>query len=462
MKLRLRALGAGVAVASVTAGLMVAMSGPASATSPLPHDPSYELGTLAFYDASGARVTHGSLTDDPFSTYAVASTDDPVTTNTKATLYGYLPVNGVAPGAWSGEVLSASTTFPVVGGPAQVTLGANRPVATSANGDTTLDTLTQDYPNAASDSYAGMYQLRVKTAGNTKWWSADIQVDTGAGTWTQVYPDVTPTASATSLAVSPASPSYVGQAVTLTANVTPTGATGTVQFKDGGADLGAPVAVTSDQAQLTTSALAEGTHSLTAVFTAADPVSYAGSTSTAKSYAVLGAPAWRPVLAGYHRVGLTDSCLASFANNASLTYAWYVNDAPVAGATAATYKPAESYYGKYLTCRVTASNPAGTATAVSLPYKIGVGPALVPTARPYLSGPHHYGSYEVCNRGTWSPAAQGYYYQWYVGSYKISGATAYRYLVPKAYYGKVISCVVTVRRTYWTNGAYRTPGVKIT
>jgi hypothetical protein len=76
-----------------------------------------------------------------------------------------------------------------------------------------------------------------------------------------------PTATSTSLGVSPASPQPFGSSVTLTATVTPTAATGSVQFKDGGANLGAPVAVSGGTAVLVTSALTVGAHSLTAQFT---------------------------------------------------------------------------------------------------------------------------------------------------------------------------------------------------
>ncbi|MFF2850655.1 Ig-like domain repeat protein [Streptomyces sp. NPDC058001] len=71
----------------------------------------------------------------------------------------------------------------------------------------------------------------------------------------------------TALAVSPSGSTDQGDAVTLTATVSPAGATGTVQFRDGATALGSPVAVTSGTAALTTSNLTVGSHSLTAEFT---------------------------------------------------------------------------------------------------------------------------------------------------------------------------------------------------
>jgi len=90
---------------------------------------------------------------------------------------------------------------------------------------------------------------------------------------------VTPTS--TTLTVSPASPVAQGTLVTLTAAVTPAEASGTVQFKDGTTNIGNPVTVTNGTASGTTSALAAGSHQLTAVFTPTDPAAFSPSTSPA-------------------------------------------------------------------------------------------------------------------------------------------------------------------------------------
>src|SRR5215470_6000985 len=90
-------------------------------------------------------------------------------------------------------------------------------------------------------------------------------------------------ATSTSLTSTP-NPSTAGQAVTLRATVSPappaTGVpTGTVTFRDGAATLGAPVALTNGVATLVTSALAVGSHSLTAVYSGDDD--FLASTSAA-------------------------------------------------------------------------------------------------------------------------------------------------------------------------------------
>jgi hypothetical protein len=107
-------------------------------------------------------------------------------------------------------------------------------------------------------------------------------------------------ATSTALA-SNLNPSTVGQSVTFTATITGASPTGTVQFKDGATNLGAVVAVSgAATAQLTTSALTQGTHAITAVYsgdannaTSTSPVvdqvvnaGAAGATTTALSSSV--------------------------------------------------------------------------------------------------------------------------------------------------------------------------------
>jgi hypothetical protein len=91
------------------------------------------------------------------------------------------------------------------------------------------------------------------------------------------------TATQTALAATPASPITAGTQTTLTASITPANATGTVQFMDGTTNLGAPVAVAGGAAS-TAVTLAQGSHSLTAVFTGSG--SFGNSTSTAVPYQV--------------------------------------------------------------------------------------------------------------------------------------------------------------------------------
>ena len=88
--------------------------------------------------------------------------------------------------------------------------------------------------------------------------------------------------STTTLASTP-NPSVVGQSVTLTATVTPSGASGSVEFFNGATSLGLGT-LTGGTATLATSTLAVGSHSLTAVY-GGEPL-YTGSASAATTQVV--------------------------------------------------------------------------------------------------------------------------------------------------------------------------------
>lgn len=93
-------------------------------------------------------------------------------------------------------------------------------------------------------------------------------------------------ATTTVLTVTPVAPAVEGTLQTLTATVSPSAATGSVQFNDGTNNIGSPVPVSNGTAT-TMATLAVGTHSLTAMFTPTPPTSmFASSTSAAVSYAV--------------------------------------------------------------------------------------------------------------------------------------------------------------------------------
>jgi phospholipase C len=93
-------------------------------------------------------------------------------------------------------------------------------------------------------------------------------------------------ASTTVALLSGINPSSLGESVTFTATITPQysgQASGTVTFKDGSATLGS-AAVSNDVANFTTSALAVGTHSITAVY--GGDGNFTGSTSSVLSQVV--------------------------------------------------------------------------------------------------------------------------------------------------------------------------------
>ncbi|HXZ65458.1 MAG TPA: MBG domain-containing protein, partial [Streptosporangiaceae bacterium] len=176
------------------------------------------------YNSSGQVVTGGSI-DSPVAAYVLGTAtlragDD------KATLFGYLPVQGEAPGQWQGEQLGSSTTYPDGSAPGSLAT-STLPVETGSSGDETIAQLMQDFPNNGTGAYAGVYVLRLRTSApdeglTTQYDSAEILVS--GSTWSVVAPTTTTTLS------SSANPSVYGQPVTFTATVAPADGGGTVAF----------------------------------------------------------------------------------------------------------------------------------------------------------------------------------------------------------------------------------------
>ncbi len=280
---------------TLTAGL----AGTASAAGSPPWEPdSSSVGSLTFYNAQGAQITGGNITDAPLAAYVVGSSSLR-SGDTKATLFGYLPVSGQLPGQWSGEALSASTNYPNALAPGA--LGASAlPTVSGSGADSSISVLASDFPNldTSNDGYAGIYQLRLKTSATgksqtTTYDSADIQIS--GSTWSVVYPTPSLTSTTTTLGASPISPQVQGTSVTLTATVSPA-APGTVQFKVGATNIGSPVTVSAGSASIATTSLPLGVDSLSAVFTPAAFAAYAGSTGGA-SFTITVPPAANTVTA---------------------------------------------------------------------------------------------------------------------------------------------------------------------
>ena len=148
---------------------------------------------------------------------------------------------------------------------------------------------------AAVKAAGGDYSLGfayTKNSGVTvvKTYFVHIHITAGTGDFTyqpvQVATVMTPTTTA--ITSSPASV-LTGASFSLTATVAPAAATGTVQFKNGAANLGSPVPVTAGVATLTGATITTaGTASITAVYSGDS--AYDVSTSPAASITVTAAP----------------------------------------------------------------------------------------------------------------------------------------------------------------------------
>ncbi len=112
--------------------------------------------------------------------------------------------------------------------------------------------------------------------------SEGAALNAGAGPLATIRISAPDVATTTTLTVPPTA--ATGSAVQLTATVAPAEASGTVQFKDGGANIGAPVPVNSGSASLSYSFGSVGAHNITAVYSGA--TGFASSTSAAQTVAV--------------------------------------------------------------------------------------------------------------------------------------------------------------------------------
>jgi YVTN family beta-propeller protein len=141
------------------------------------------------------------------------------------------------------------------------------------NGDTYVTAIsgTPSYSTSAGTT-PGDYAVTV--SGLT---SSNYSITFVAGTLT-----VTATPTTTTLVASPSTPQY-GDPVTLSASVSPSAVTGTISFYDGSVLLGSG-AVSGGTANLVTSTLSAGTHSITAIYNG--DVDYASSTSTPQTVTV--------------------------------------------------------------------------------------------------------------------------------------------------------------------------------
>ncbi|MCF3133795.1 Ig-like domain repeat protein [Streptomyces olivochromogenes] len=360
--------------------------------------------------------------------------------------------------------------FPADG---QIVVG-NSPISayqTSVDGGIVVP-LTQtmrDYANTAGfTTLQGRYDFTLTCRGA---FGSTTYGDFGSPIWftsNTAYQNTDPagsvTATTTTLTAAPASPVVEGTSVKLTATVAPNTAAGTVQFKDGAQALGSPVPVSSGTASLTTSALAVGSHSLTAEFTPSDASAYAPSTSAALPYTVkIKAPqvVTAPKVTGTVRVGSTVTCSATFSGATSYTYAWLRDGTVIGGATGRTRGLVAADYPHKIACRVTATNSTGSTTATSPSVTVALGPALKNTVRPSITGTPRVGKRLTAKPGSWNPTATSYGYTWKRDGHAIRGATHSTYVLTRGDKRHLITVTVVAKRAGYANGTMTSKSVRV-
>ncbi|OYD67548.1 beta strand repeat-containing protein [Rhodococcus sp. OK302] len=118
--------------------------------------------------------------------------------------------------------------------------------------------------------------------------SSSAGLNKGAGVLATI--DVTPADATTTTTLDAPTISSVGAEITLSASVAPSPAGGTVQFKDGETDLGAPIAVSGGTASMPYTFTTTGAHSVTAVFSGVDGFGGSTSAATVVNVAIASAP----------------------------------------------------------------------------------------------------------------------------------------------------------------------------
>jgi hypothetical protein len=280
MKRLLLSLTTFVAAGATASAVLIGLPASSGASANPPYEPDHSsVGGLFFYNSAGKAITGGSLTSAPFAAF-VKGTTAIRKGDTKATLFGYLPVKGQVPGQFSGEQLTTSDTYPTSKAPAGVH-ASTLPLVSLTSSDETLGNLYSDFPNAprSGNTYSGLYQLRLITSragssATSTYDSADIAVsnvttsggNVTGGTWKVVFSAKTATATHTTLKVKPKKKTIAhGKKIKLSVKVSPKAA-GTVRFLNG-KKLLKKVKLRKGKASFSTKKLKVGKHKLRAVFT---------------------------------------------------------------------------------------------------------------------------------------------------------------------------------------------------
>jgi hypothetical protein len=170
---------------------------------------------------------------------------------------------------------------------------------------------------------------------------AGTALDPVSFNWPVEQAPVVQPAVATSTALAAPAAATVGTSVPLSATVSPAGAVGSVGFFDGATSL-ATVPVASGTAWTSATFSAPGAHSITAVFTPADPSAFVASTSAAATVTVSAAP-----VANGPKIVVSKSVVSAAGETVTVTGSGF---SPVGTATNAARPPlAGKFGGVYVT-----------------------------------------------------------------------------------------------------------------
>jgi hypothetical protein len=187
--------------------------------------------------------------------------------------------------------------------------------------------------------------------------------------------------------------------------------------------------------------------------------------STTVSASFTPAPWIRPGVGGSPRVGILQRAVPGswVPADATVTYQWTSNGAPIPGATEATYLIPPEQVGREVEVSVTATAADGTPLGTRASNNIAdVYPAPMSSSAPVIAGTPTPWSTLSVNLGSWSPSPSSMSYRWLRDGKKIKGATGPTFVVRTKDRGHKISVRVTGRLLGYTTVTRTSAKVKIT
>ncbi|GCD89802.1 Ig-like domain repeat protein [Nocardioides sp. LS1] len=180
-------------------------------------------------------------------------------------------------------------------------------------------------------------------------------------------------------------------------------------------------------------------------------------------------PAGDVTVTGPKKVGTRLALQGPTWNPADATnkYQWLRDDAPIAGATLATYDLTALDLGHAIAVKVTGHKDGFTdATITSATVTPLVGDPITYVTKPTASGTGKVGRLLTAAPGTWTGGTEGgaepaFGYQWQRNGVAIPGAVGQQYQVQGVDAGKDLSVVVTATRPAYRPGSFTTANIHV-
>ncbi len=150
-----------------------------------------------------------------------------------------------------------------------------------------------------------------------------------------------------------------------------------------------------------------------------------------------------PSVTGLPKAGQTVTCdHGTWTGADSYGYAWLRDGAIIASANGVSHNVSSSDIGSVLSCRVTATNAVGSASATSGPSAVVTSSVPINIEVPLVSGEVRVGKTLSCSTGIWDVMVP-MTYQWLRAGAAISGARSSTYAPTDADVGSTLACRAT-------------------